>query len=304
MASWHRMLKWGRQGLVVGWLGLLAAQAVSAAEDRPGAIDLESVMRYPHSWIVGYSKAPVPEYRLATGSMKKINGVISPEYAQYISGQLTRITYQLPRGHNSTDAFNHFKRQFDNLGPEVLFRCKGRSCGNSNQWANVQFGISRLYGVDREQFYLALKLPAMGSEPASYLAFYTVIRGNKRVYAQLDLIQSSDAAASGAAGFIAKLEQGLRVFRQPGQLSQAEVEPLRQRMTDQPALRLTLVGHSDQGATPEQYQASSLALAETLRQQLLAQGLDGSRLTAYGVGSLAPAYAASVPNQRVELLLR
>ncbi|MEH6822897.1 MAG: DUF4892 domain-containing protein [Motiliproteus sp.] len=297
------MLKWGRQGLVVGWLGLLAVQGVSAAEDRPGASDLESVMRYPNSWIVDYSQAPVPEYRLATGSMKKINGVISPELSQYISGQLTRITYQLPSGHNSTDAFNHFKRQFDNLGPEVLFRCKGRRCGNSNQWANVQFGISRLYGVDREQFYLALKLPAIGSEPARYLAFYTVMRGNKRVYAQLDLIQSS-AAASGTAGFIAKLEQGLRVFRQPGQLSQAEVEPLRQHMTDQPALRLILVGHSDQGATPELYRATSLALAETLRQQLLAQGLDGSRLTAYGVGFLAPAYAASVPNQRVELLLR
>lgn len=304
MANWHRILKWGRQGLVGGCLSLLAVQGISAAEDSLGASDFERVMRYPNSWIVDYSQAPVPEYRLATGRMKKINGVISPEFEQSLSGTLTRITYQLPSGHNSTEAFNHFKRQFDSLAPEVLFRCEGRDCGDSNQWANVQFGIARLYGIDREQFYLALKLPAMGAEPAGYLAFYTVMRGNKRVYAQLDLVQSSSAAASSTEGFIDKLERGLRVFRQPGQLSQAEIEPLRQRMTDQPTLRLALVGHSDQGATPEQRQAASQALAETLRQQLLAQGLDGSRLTAYGVGFLAPAYDTAVPNQRVELLQR
>ncbi len=296
-------LKWRRQGLVVGLL-LLVIQGVTAAEDLPGAADLERVARYPNSWIVDYSQERIPEYRLATGSMKKINGVISPEQEQYLAGTLTRITYQLPSGHSSTDAFNHFRRQFDGLAPELLFRCEARGCGDSNQWANVQFGIARLYGIDREQYYQALKLPASGAAPSSYLAFYTVMRGNKRVYVQLDLLQPRQASdISDPASFIAELEQGRRVYRQSGSLTADEAEMLQQRMLDQPRLQLALVGHSDQGNSMESTTAASLKAAEVLKQTLLEQGLEASRISAYGVGSLAPAYDAAVPNQRVELLL-
>lgn len=296
-------LKWRAQGLVVGLL-LLLAQGVTAAEDIPGARDLDQVMRYPNAWIVDYSQASTPEYRLATGSMKKINSLVSPESELELSGRLTRITYQLPSGHSSVDAYNHFKRQFDRLAPEVLFGCEGRNCGDSSQWANAQFGISRLYGIDREQYYLALKLPARGAEPASYLAFYAVQRGNKRVYAQFDLIEPNSSESPNTAGVVVALEQGERVFRQPGELRLAEMDALRLRMLAQPELELILVGHSDQGATLEQQRSASLRLAEAVKQQLLAQGLDGSKLSAYGVGSLAPAYDLAVPQQRVELLLR
>tara|TARA_R110002095_G_scaffold190882_5_gene168533 strand:+ start:25 stop:978 length:954 start_codon:yes stop_codon:yes gene_type:complete len=302
MAKRLQWLKWGARDVVVG-LVLLAAQGVTAAEDTPGASDLERVERYPNAWIVDYSHASTPDYRLATGSMKKINSVVSPESELELSGRLTRITYQLPNGHSSVDAYNYFKRQFDKLTPEVLFSCEARGCGDSSQWANSQFGISRLYGIDREQYYLALKLPASGAEPASYLAFYTVKRGNKRVYAQLDLIEPASSSESwSTADIIADLVQGGRVFRQPGQLTLTEIDALRLRLIDQPALELVLVGHSDQGRTREQ-QTVSLRLAESIKQQLVAEGLDGSRLSAYGVGSLAPAYDLAVPKQRVELLL-
>ena len=301
MVSRLQRLKWAQQGLVAGLI-LLVVQGVMAAEDLPGSSDLERIKRYPNSWIVDYSQGITPEYRLATGSMKKINGVFSPEQEQYLAGMLTRITYQLPSGHSSVDAFNHFKRQFDRLSPELLFRCEARGCGDSNQWANVQFGIARLYGIDREQYYQALKLPDSGIEPAGYLAFYTVMRGNKRVYVQLDLLQpdqTSDTRAT--ASFMADLEQGRRVFRQI--LTVEEIRALQQRMLGQPTLHLSLVGHSDQGKSMESTRAASLKSAETLKQKLLEQGLEASRISVYGVGAFAPAYDTSVPNQRVELLL-
>ncbi|MFT6917324.1 MAG: hypothetical protein ACJAWL_003682 [Motiliproteus sp.] len=300
-------LKWlrcGTRDLLVGLL-FIAAQGVAAAEDTPGSSDLERMARYPNAWIVEYSHASTPDYRLATGSIRKVNGVVSPESERQLAGKLTRITYQLPGGHSSDDAYAYFKRQFDSLSPEVLFSCKGRGCGDSSLWANSQFGISQLYGVDRDQYYLALKLPASGAEPASYLAFYTVKRGTNRVYAQLDLIEPASSSVSwSTTDIITALVEGKRVFRQPGQLTLAEMDELRLRMQNKPTLELTLVGHSDQGRTLEQQQAVALRLAETLKQQLVTQGLDASRLGAYGVGSLAPAYDLAVPKQRVELLLR
>jgi outer membrane protein OmpA-like peptidoglycan-associated protein len=288
---------------------------------------------------VGFSQRSVAEYALATGSMKKINGVIAPEFLQYVSGRLTRITYQLPRGRNSLNAFNHFQRQFDNLPHEVLYRCDGRACGESNQWANVQFGIARLYGIDREQHYSALRLTLAGAEPA-YLALYTIKRGNKRIYAQIDLIEpepdpelqsqpslrlsqgpesqrpesqgpeSQLSQSLSSTALVTGLKNGARVYLLADQLADDAAAALRQLLQDQPELRLILVGHSDQAVSPGQkttraeQQALSLQLAQALQQRLQAQGIEASRLHVEGVGAMAPAYDNRVPDQRVELLLR
>ncbi|MEH6471846.1 MAG: DUF4892 domain-containing protein [Halopseudomonas sp.] len=298
-----RWLKWKQYRLLMGWLVLFAAHHAVAADDLPGAMDLTQITRYPNSWIVDYSQQSVPEYRLATGRMKKINGVVSPESSLYVSGRLTRITYRLPSGRQSSDAVDHFKQQFESLANEPLFQCRGRNCGESNQWANFQFAIPRLYGIDREQYYLALKLTADTSADPSYLAFYTVKRGNKRVYAQIDLVQPDSVSLPLATGiFIEELTNGARVYREQ-QPTTTEVDGLRQLLAAQPALVLVLIGHSDQGASLEQHQQVSLQQADTLKQWLTDQGIEPVRIQTYGVGGLAPAYDASIPKQRVEWLL-
>ncbi len=303
--------------ILIGWL-LTVVNVASAAEDVAGSHDLGSLVRYPNSWIVDFSQHNVAEYALATGSMKKVNGVIAPESLRYVSGRLTRITYQLPTGHTSAGAANHFQRQFDKLPHEVLFRCEARVCGESNQWANIQFGIAKLYGIDREQHYAALMLQSAGAEP-DYLAFYTVKRGNKKVYAHIDLIEAESQSSLGASqpsaslsstALVAGLQRGMRVYLQADQVTEADAAALRQLLQGQPEVQLLLVGHSDQAAnsaqntTRQQQQTLSLQLAEALKQRLQAFGVEASQLQADGVGALAPAYDDSVPDQRVELLLR
>ncbi|WP_261844627.1 DUF4892 domain-containing protein [Aliamphritea ceti] len=166
---------------LLGLMILVGGQAF-ADSDLRGSSDYSDLERYPLSWIVEYQSDVLPDYLLALGKMKKKSGVIAPEASQRLSGLLRQITYRIPEGHSADEAFNFMTAQLSVLGADELFRCKSRQCGNSHQWANQVFGVSRLYGVDRTQSYVAAKL---GED---YIALYTVKRGNKRVYLQLDVL--------------------------------------------------------------------------------------------------------------------
>ncbi|RDE24229.1 DUF4892 domain-containing protein [Motiliproteus coralliicola] len=285
--------------------GCLLAVSAKAATDVTGSNDLGELQRYPNSWIVDYSQATVPEYRLATGKMKKINGVVSPQSAQYLSGHLTRVTYRLPSGRSSHEAFNHFAAQFETLGAQVLYRCEGRNCGDSDQWANYQFGIQRLYGIDREQYYQALSFE--GGQGPLYLAFYTVKRGNKRVYVQLDLVDPTASQTSRqpqtevADVLLEQLQQRQRAYLVSSE--DAGFERLLTLLQQRQDLRLQLVGHSDQGLSAMQQRQHSIELALRLQQRLLDSGVEAGRVEVFGVGALAPAYLNDIPSQRIELLL-
>ncbi len=181
---------------VLSGLMIFVAGSVFAEADLRGSSDYDGLKRYPLSWIVEYQAETSPDYQLALGKMKKKSGVIAPEKSRRLSGQLRQITYRIPEGHSAAEAFDFMAAQLQQQNAEELFRCKSRQCGNSHQWANQVFGVSRLYGVDRTQSYLAAKLGG------DYIAVYSVIRGNKRVYLQLDILsdksseQVSDAASA------------------------------------------------------------------------------------------------------------
>ena len=68
------------------------------------------------------------------------------------------------------------------LGDDVLFRCSGRDCGRSNDWANQVFGQATLYGPDRNQRYVARQWQDQ------LVSLYVIERGNKRVYAHLQFL--------------------------------------------------------------------------------------------------------------------
>ncbi|WP_271273937.1 DUF4892 domain-containing protein [Aliamphritea hakodatensis] len=174
---------------VLSGLMMLVAGSAFAESDLRGSSDYEGLKRYPLSWIVEYQSEASPDYLLALGKMKKKSGVIAPEASRRLSGQLRQITYRIPDGHSAEETFDFIVGQLQQQNAEELFRCQSRQCGNSHQWANQVFGVSRLYGVDRTQSYLAARLGG------DFIAVYTVKRGNKRVYLQLDILSDKPEAA-------------------------------------------------------------------------------------------------------------
>lgn len=276
-------------------------QWVWAAVDIPGSKDVVELPRYPLSVIVKYDVQITPEYNLALGRIKKINGVVTPDKHMSLAGKLTRITYQIPAGHQ-TDEVMRFLQPYIQKNAEVLFACDARDCGSSNDWANQQFGIATLYGLDREQAYMALKF-----NDASYAAIYLVQRGNRKVYLQVDLIQSKVRQDIETSELISQQwQRGERVYLPAEGWSEKDLEALviaaKQALSNRPFSKIWLVGHAG-GQNPflilinngERY-------VRELKNELVSRGIAENRIHTFAVGPLAPAHA-DVPEERIEILV-
>lgn len=253
-------------------LFLLVAITAQAQSDRRGSADHSAVERFPLSYIVDYRQREVPEYRLILGGLAKVNGVVRPEREQRLKGDMTRITYQMTTGHSSTEPFRFMRDQLLKKGAQVMFECQGRDCGSSNYWANSIFRSSQLYGVDQTQHYLAARLGR------DYFVLYTVIRGNKRVYAHLEVLSSKQGDLTQA------LEaQGYARFEAGGELPATLFEYLKRN----PEVKIWVVGLDRSVDSVEEALKKSEELADAVA-QLIRQQVDASRVQVHALGPLAP----------------
>lgn len=252
--------------------GCLLAGSAFAQSDLRGSSDHPSIERFPLSYIVSYSGRDVPEYRVILGGLQKVDGVIRPEKEERSKGNLTRITYRIPSGHSALEPFKSMRDQLINLGAETLFQCGGRDCGSSNYWANSVFRISRLYGVDQTQNYLVAR------KGSTYFVIYTVTRGNKRVYAHLEVLESlqNDITAQ---------LQSLGYVRVP---MQSELpESLYEYLQANPNNVLWVVGFDRSGGTVEKTLSLSQQAAENLAGELKSRA-GNAQIRVFAAGALAP----------------
>lgn len=89
--------------------------------------------------------------------------------------------YEVQGGANREEARDHYLRELQTRGAQVLFECSGRNCGRSNVWANQIFDQSSLYGRDNNQDYLVAGSVDENGKPWLTLV-YTVTRANQRQY--------------------------------------------------------------------------------------------------------------------------
>ncbi len=257
-------------------LMLLLSFTVHAETDVSGSSDPRQLPRFPLSWIVSYHTEAVPEYTLATGPMRKVDGIIAPEKYKRITGELTRITYRLPDIHTPDQVFNYYLQLLQSMQAKILFQCSSRQCGSSNQWANNYFDVAELYGLDRSQFFLS------ASAGNLQLALYTVKRGNRRVYVHIDLIEPMKQTAETLAADLR--QQGV------SWLNDAEaLEPLIDYMSNNPQ-QTVLIGSYNKaaGVTVDELLSRSQKAADEVRDMLIEADVDPARITSVGVGPALP----------------
>lgn len=287
--------------------------------DVAGSADYPGISRFPGARIVDYREAGDTNYRLALGRLQRASGRVMAGREERIQGALTRITYEIPSSYTGADVFARLSTQLLSGGGEELYRCQGRACGSSNFWANDIFANRVLYGPETDQFYLASTRAANTESPGVYTALYVITRGNRTVLAHLDILTLPGAShseqvsvqVSTSEALLARLQQdgavvvpGLQFDGQDQLIDEGGLALLIETLLVNPQLQVYIVAHLRAEGSLEAQVERSRHRSALIAAQLGAAGIAAERISAQGVGPLAPACSTGPCTERVELVLQ
>lgn len=270
------------------------------------AVSALSLAHFEHARTLSESQSQNSDYRLALGTLKKIDNDWRAEREQTLGGQLSRLTQELDEGHSEKAVFEYYRQQILKMGGQELFVCESRSCGSSATWANQRFGIKELYGLDQYQHYSALALDLEGGQRA-YVALYTVRRGNKRSYAQVDVLTSGNRVelVSSPEVVTERLRRGEQ-FRLPelskGKLTDDQLNSIVAALRAERSWHIAVVGVDTGTGGLSAQQQRSRETAAAIQQQLVAAGVSADRLQVFGLGGLMPVAVPVGRTQSVSLV--
>lgn len=287
-----------------------SASIIATVESKTGLI------KYPDANIEQYKNLMVKDHKLITSGLKIVNGLLKFEHAKRISGLMHQITYQIPEGYSSSEAFDYYKKLIIPTKHNIFYECKARSCGASNLWANRIFKVAKLYGPDKSQYYLAAKVIVADKE--FYIAIYSIQRGNKKVYLHVEIIEPHEAEV--VEGFLNQsvivdtlkknkrwVMTGLN-FNKNNKLeaNSVAVTALAEVLKNNAGIKIYLVGHVNSvlNMTTLELIEKSKAMAESVKVQLVNVADVAARIEVYGVGPLAPFNNDALQNNRVEVIVK
>jgi hypothetical protein len=270
--------------------------------------------RFPDSSIVDAKFLEGVNHLLVLGSLQRTREQVTPEASERIRGNVTQLLYEISQDYTGADVIQFFREQAEEKGYVTLFGCEGRACGSSNYWANDIFKNRILYGPERNQYYVALRT-AFGIPEEPSLAIYVITRANRRIYAYVEVIETGGELPPIN---IIEPDAVLTLLREDGSVvlpsitfedddtltAESELSYLVQVFESDPALRVYLVAHLGGSADLSVLQQRSLNRANQVKQALVAAGIEPSRVSAQGVGPLAPSCSGGDCRDRVELVLQ
>ncbi|MGA0839712.1 MAG: DUF4892 domain-containing protein [Pseudomonadales bacterium] len=213
-------------------------------------------------------------------------------------GTVEAATYRYPAGTDPMALVDHYARLLEGA---LVYRCAGRDCGRSSEWANALFGNSLLYGPDARQAYAAWV------RDGQLIAVYAVERGNRRVYSHVRVITPSDSDGLNPAAVVARQLSAQHWAVIPDLVPGSDGELAASALAAATALSgelgpepLWVVCHVGGGDSPELLVAASDRCAATVA-RALGDARPGLQVKAFGVGPLVPRPLAG--SSRVELVL-
>ena len=122
--------------LVLAALQQAFAEATIPTKDIAGAKDNPLIKRYDGSFIVSYErlaftdfKVPLSPLEATDGRDRMNNQLFLPKKAAEVEGARTRIAYLLPADRSPLEVLRNYEDVVKAAGGEVLFTCKGDTCG-------------------------------------------------------------------------------------------------------------------------------------------------------------------------------
>jgi len=167
-------------------LGLVSIAALAAQSDVSGSRDPLGIERFPRSWIVDYQRDDeVRPREFVMGRVERLRQDVRIHDLLRVDATLESAIYRIPDGVPVSEVAAHFRSVLEG---GVLYRCSGRDCGRSNEWANQIYGKAILYGPDSNQSYIAWEWQRR------LISVYIIERGNKRIYANVQVLDPADDA--------------------------------------------------------------------------------------------------------------
>lgn len=247
-----------------------------------------------------YEAAPAKmEYRLVLSSIKKINNQWRAEKEQKLVTVVDRNTYQLSDLLSFREARESLTARIaGSRDLQLAYFCEGLDCGSSNGMAIEVLKVKQLYGLDNYQYYAVVEgLNAQGKK--QLVVLYLVQRGNKRIYLQQDtvFIEGEDQlglvpdaktlqSALSAQGYF--VLSGFSAEEGAPQVPPQMIDSLTDMLRRNAGLSIRIVGHDYDGGDLQAQIKRSTGYAEVIREALVEKGIAENRMTAHGVGSLAP----------------
>lgn len=304
------------------FLILQAFQVNAAPRDVQGSSDHPMFSRYPGTTIVQYQQKDYEEYKLALSAPDGNSIENSLKKSQDLEGKLTRIIYNLEPGGSTLKVFRNFQRAIKKAGLQTLFQCKKLKCGYSPFW-RLYFNSEHTYGEEKTIRYSAAKLKRKDNDV--YVALFVVQRKSGEIYIALDIVETKTMETSlvtvNPKSLVEKLqsEGKVAIYGIYFDTNKAIVKPesdsamqaIAKMLSENPKLKLYVVGHTDDTGSREHNQALSLQRAQAVIDELQNKySIRGKgRLLSHGAGPYAPVASnltdeGKGKNRRVELVQR
>ena len=322
-----------------GLIGLLVVSSTARAQptDVKGSKDHPMISRYAGSGIIGHEFRKFDEFMLPLGPTKF--QVQPPAYilskSEKLEGRITRILYVVPPERTTLEVIRNYEQELKKGGFQTLFACAA-DCGIAGGVAKVLYPVGRevktstashyAFTLPQEPRYLAAK--RTNADGATHVSVLVAKQGNKafpnfdRVVVLLDVIESAamdtgmvtvDAGAMAkeiaSSGHVALY--GILFDTNKADVkaeSQPALQEIAKLLKQDPALKLLVVGHTDNvGGFDTNLLLSQRRAAAVLQELTTTYGISATRLRPVGVGMAAPVApndtdVGRTKNRRVELV--
>lgn len=245
------------------------------------------------------------EYDLPVGKSEKGKAPL-----QHLEGKITTLNYQNPPNRSAFEIWHNYEAAFREAGFQTVFSCKGKDCGG---WMQLKWIGG--YPKSDDGRYAAFKIARGGGET-------WVALGVSPVNVELAIVEPKEMETGRVTVDAAALANGIDreghvavygIHFDTGKAdlkaeSQSELAEIAALMKKSPALKLHVVGHTDnQGDLPSNMDLSKRRAAAVVAALTKAHGIAADRLHAEGVGPLSPVATnrteeGRARNRRVDLV--
>lgn len=326
----------------------LWTQAAAPRGDVAGAADHPLLKRFSGSQLVGYDRQDWAARTLpdASGVKKDPDRWAKP---LQVEGKVTRLFYLAPLGKSPLEVFRNHQQALQAAGFKTRWTCESEQQGCATAYfalshADAMKGMSwaeggvpgRTQGQAHAEWPLAESISyeegrmlvgtlSQGGSTVQVLLYSSVAANEytKQAATYIEIVEPK-AMTTGQVSVDAKaIGQGLKdegrialygLFFDTGKSelkpeSQAQLSEMLATLKAQPALKVHIVGHTDNVGLFDANQALSLARAQAVVAALGKAGIAPQRLAARGVASLSPVAsngdeAGRARNRRVEMVLQ